>query len=517
MDESDEEDDEEDEADEDFVRNDVQSTSLLETVAKLTIPAYSPVEDDDEDDVQSGNNSSTEMAQPIHPSGISWHERRCWNVFFTTFKHQSRTESSFAWCWFALQLDKLRKDLVRTRNQTALSRLEQWMDSVHTKMSILAQDTIKTCVFSPQLCAGCSAAALSSKKKSSSSSSSSALVVDPLPSSEKVPMFFNPLQHPFIEFEMDSKSARIVQMNDLFISRFGYTKPFLEQTLKWSGGGNFLPWGGDLAAILLWSEADLLIFLQVLAVKFQASGPLIHDHDDPTHVQTRELLSAFMFDVRLAPSKGDNGLVMPCMIKSLHRETLNGLELKMTVLLEFQVMGAPTAGPDLPKSSKEALDAVLQRKGTYEDFRVTTTNNQTTESDFIVPQPPPPQQQQSSSSSAADSNAIPPDYLDALILGDRELLDPTWNWSTLESMISPPATTAIASTSVTTPSSATAAPTYEEDLVASEDLFSNNGGAAAAQEQLARPGPIQRSISVDNELTGEWPLDFWLNGVLELL
>jgi len=345
--------------------------------------------------------------------GISWHERRCWNVFFSTFKHQSRKENPTVWCWFALQLERLRRQLDEMGDQQTLCRLERWInDFANTKLSSISQST-KQCTFAPQLCSGCSSSALSAKTTASSPKQQPTptgfRLATPAPTHHTdlsaLPAFLSPGIFPFLEFEMVSRGARVLQVNHLFTEQFSHTKESLEQAMAWSGGGGFLPWGGDLLARLLWSEADVLVYLQVLAVKFQALGPPRHNHEDPTAVQIREVMSAYIFDIRIG-GNGSSPLsqewTIPCMLKAMHRETLVGLDLKMTVFLELQPVGPARRGSEIPlaESSKEAVESMLSWESS--PAVLTEVNKLDNPSEEPTPQ------------------------------NDLALLDPSWNWQTFE-------------------------------------------------------------------------------------
>ena len=364
---------------------------------------------------------ASEAASFLYPPEISWHERRCWNVFFSTFKHQSTTENPTAWCWFALQIEKLRKDLERIQNLAAIARLEAFVASVHIKMSSLSQQTIQHCIFAPQLCGGCSSVALASSQVPSASSSKTTISSAASMTVGKCVQFLKPTKFPYIEFEMDNDGARIVLINELFTETFGHTKESLETTLAWSGGGGFLPWGGDLVSRLLWSEADVLVFLQVLAVKFQGLGPPIHDHENPSHVLNRELLSAYIFDVRVRNSCGVEDTVIPCMVKSVHRETLVGIELKITVMLEFEPISEPVKGPATPESSKEAMNLGLFRS-------YSASNNNNGGGDNLTTTKMVTSKSENSLSSTKKEVVLPTPH------EDLSLLDPNWDWKTFESL-----------------------------------------------------------------------------------
>jgi hypothetical protein len=250
--------------------------------------------------------------------------------------------------------------------------------------------------------------------------------------SGKAEAFLHPSQLPYIEFEMDASGARVVRVNDLFVARFGHTSESLSETLQWSDGGGFLPWGGDLVARLIWSEADVLVFLQVLAVKFQSIGPPRHDHQDPTHVHTRDILSAYVFDVRVANASSSSSsfadeMVIPCTVKALHRETLSGSELKITVILEFEPMGEPGPGPELPETSSDAVEAGLSRSRS-DDLEVNSPRNDESAA--------------SSKPERKRPRELTPKHtcMNAVAFGttpeeDLSLLDTSWNWQTFESIL----------------------------------------------------------------------------------
>eukprot|EP00510_Aplanochytrium_minuta_P002283 CAMPEP_0184013238 /NCGR_PEP_ID=MMETSP0954-20121128/4899_1 /TAXON_ID=627963 /ORGANISM="Aplanochytrium sp, Strain PBS07" /LENGTH=429 /DNA_ID=CAMNT_0026293399 /DNA_START=417 /DNA_END=1706 /DNA_ORIENTATION=+ len=61
-----------------------------------------------------------------------------------------------------------------------------------------------------------------------------------------------------------------IDVNAKFEETFGYDTTKVNDMISWTGGQGFLPWGGDIFAALFVSEADLLVFLRILSLKFQA-------------------------------------------------------------------------------------------------------------------------------------------------------------------------------------------------------------------------------------------------------
>jgi len=62
-----------------------------------------------------------------------------------------------------------------------------------------------------------------------------------------------------------------ISVNEKFVSVFGYDEGRMNDLISWTGGQGFLPWGGDIFAALFVEEADLLVFLQIMSFKYQAT------------------------------------------------------------------------------------------------------------------------------------------------------------------------------------------------------------------------------------------------------
>ena len=75
---------------------------------------------------------------------------------------------------------------------------------------------------------------------------------------------------PCFVYDQEDGAGEIL-VNDKFRLLFGYTNEAINNLIDWSGGG-FLPWGGDVLAALFVHEADVLLYLQIMAFKYQASG-----------------------------------------------------------------------------------------------------------------------------------------------------------------------------------------------------------------------------------------------------
>ena len=69
-----------------------------------------------------------------------------------------------------------------------------------------------------------------------------------------------------VRLDVSSQGNTIVEVNQRFTDKFGHTAESILDVMSWSGGG-FLPWGGDFLALILEREEDLLVFLQILALK----------------------------------------------------------------------------------------------------------------------------------------------------------------------------------------------------------------------------------------------------------
>lgn len=121
-----------------------------------------------------------------------------------------------------------------------------------------------------------------------------------------------------------------LQLNDAFINHYGYTAKDVLDAVNWSGG-SFLPWGGDFFAYLLSKESDLLLLLQIFALKYQAIGSIKHSHEIGK-VVTRELPSAHVLPIRVKKNGNIQDYTCPSLVQIVCRETLQGTKLIVEVL-----------------------------------------------------------------------------------------------------------------------------------------------------------------------------------------
>jgi len=268
---------------------------------------------------------------------VSTYEKRVWSTFFTMFKNQNRNrnkaESEYAWCWFASQLDKLRTHLNNQRNEGALKRLGAWLEALDVDMNKIISSGKSKCIFAAHQCGQCAALAMSAPIQR----------VVPLTrdmiSGQSATKMFDDHSRPRLLFETRPEGST-VEGNQAFANEFGLSNEDVERLIEWSGGG-FLPWGGDLLARLLVNESDLLLLLQILALKWQALGP----PNNNSHMSSqREVPSTHVFDL-WGPD-----LTTACtyLVHCLHTERVDNMRMQTQALFTFERIGSPR-----PKTSKE--------------------------------------------------------------------------------------------------------------------------------------------------------------------
>lgn len=205
--------------------------------------------------LKKGKSCNDEASDDGFYSTVSSYERRIWSVFFTIFKHHQRLDSStWAWCWFAQQLKKVRNHLESTGNTNSLKMLSTWLEALKLDVLSVSNQYRQQCKFNPSLCASCSATALSAPNKQGQLYGS--LPGIPIVSKEDDPSEAETDANlPLLECFNTGSGSHVV-VNERFQEVFGYTSQEMNAMLDWSGGG-FLPWGGDLLARLVVKETDL--------------------------------------------------------------------------------------------------------------------------------------------------------------------------------------------------------------------------------------------------------------------
>jgi hypothetical protein len=176
-------------------------------------------------------------------SCLDEHERRTWTVFFSMYKKFGRGCSSF---WFKVQLSKMERFLALKENSAALERLRGWMDA----LGIASEDVSQVCTMPPHI------SATDTSPQPTVHRSADELRAEAV--HKHIPMV-----------EVDSTGG--CRVSDAFESTFGVTQADMNNLLQASGGG-FLPFFGDVMARLLSRESDLLTYVQVVALSFDALG-----------------------------------------------------------------------------------------------------------------------------------------------------------------------------------------------------------------------------------------------------
>eukprot|EP00516_Mucochytrium_quahogii_P010430 CAMPEP_0203769134 /NCGR_PEP_ID=MMETSP0099_2-20121227/2007_1 /ASSEMBLY_ACC=CAM_ASM_000209 /TAXON_ID=96639 /ORGANISM=" , Strain NY0313808BC1" /LENGTH=406 /DNA_ID=CAMNT_0050665967 /DNA_START=76 /DNA_END=1293 /DNA_ORIENTATION=- len=255
---------------------------------------------------------------------ISSYEKRIWSVFFTMFKNQNRarTDAHWAYCWFLNKLNKLKDYVTVTKNEHALNRINAWLDALDVDLGNVVKGMEKTCIFNPGQCGSCSAIAMSAPSGVNKQDIISQLHIgeDFSLAIEDKPIFLM----------VHSREGTSVQVNGKFSSEFGLTASDIEDLLAWSGGG-FLPWGGDVLAKLVVKEEDLHVFLQILAIKFQALGPPKHGRGVTSE---REIPSTHIFQLNCAQGKRAT-----FMLRCVHIEHIDNDQMTTTLKISFEQIG----------------------------------------------------------------------------------------------------------------------------------------------------------------------------------
>ncbi|KAH9253547.1 hypothetical protein BASA81_008594 [Batrachochytrium salamandrivorans] len=124
---------------------------------------------------------------------------------------------------------------------------------------------------------------------------------------------FGAFPHDQVEFDANEHFTRVFGFNTLQLQQGSST------------GSGLLPWGGDLLCWVVSNEADVFAYVQMCALNFTwgvlSSFPCV-----------RVVPSTHMLTVRLG-----TGDVVPCLIKCIHRETIdliNGVSTQLIMTFE---------------------------------------------------------------------------------------------------------------------------------------------------------------------------------------
>mmetsp|Transcript_11791 Transcript_11791/g.13589 ORF Transcript_11791/g.13589 Transcript_11791/m.13589 type:complete len:502 (-) Transcript_11791:94-1599(-) len=248
-------------------------------------------------------------------------ERRSWSVFFTLYKHYG---TSCSLHWFNKQLHKMKTYLEKQGNKESLRRLNSWMEALSIDVDSLADQIAKCHIQCYKM-----AMQVPLRVDGNVEDTTSGANLLKENQNEKIP--FIRLQ---IGFDPKSNDDVTVDCNKAFSQVFGFSKESISQQLQWTGGG-FLPWGGDILSRILTKEADLLAFVQILAIKFNSMGrPQI---DSLPYM--REVPSCHMFEVKIKENTSSGKLIpVQCLVKCVHREVITAERAYLDINMEFTLM-----------------------------------------------------------------------------------------------------------------------------------------------------------------------------------
>jgi len=300
-------------------------------------------------------------------SSLGSHERRSWSVFFTLYKYYGVSCSLF---WFNRQLHKMRLYLLKQNKKDALKRLSSWMEALNIDEEELAGKVEACNLKLKEWGKSAEEASAAAPKKRIQWNRADAINLNrgsapfhlrvngeynaPITPSDNAStttpgdiigsLDFSEGAEPGLQFSVDylrPSSNSKVYTNSSFAELMGYDAKDIERDLEESGGG-FLPWGGDVLSRILVNESDLLSFVQILAIKFNALGK---PEEWPV---VRTMPSVHIFDINHASAK-DHGPIK-AMVKCSHREVIADDESTLHVFMSFAPLSA------VPKSQAATTD-----------------------------------------------------------------------------------------------------------------------------------------------------------------
>jgi len=289
---------------------------------------------------------------------LNKHERISWSVFFTLYKHYGVSCSLY---WFSRQLYKIRKFLQSKGNVASLKRLDSWMVALKVDPKELEERVEKTTINQKKWATEIGRAGFQAACDNKSACIPSVLnFANPfhlrvdgrveknegdiahrtshiqLESSLDQSFFADPNNTlPSLRCSLDYRdfsAEPVIVANWAFYELFGISGDSLANDLKEYAGG-FLPWGGDIMSRILFKESDLLAWIQLLAIKFNAIG------FPKSWPIKREIPSCNVFEINWLHSERDGPL--NCIIKSIHREVISDDSTFLTVELKFEPFGPP--------------------------------------------------------------------------------------------------------------------------------------------------------------------------------
>jgi len=275
---------------------------------------------------------------------LAYKEKRSFAVFFTLFKHYNVSCSVY---WFSRQLQKIRNFLTAHQKTQVLHRLDSWMETINLKpdemnsriahcnekMAHWGKDLRQDGIFRGNEFKDHSKAVVNIASPMFLQVKGQ-LIEDSCSSVIRESFMGDPDNLlPTLTCEIDFgvyKALPMVVSNKAFEDFFGLSAEFLIQDLNEIGGG-ILPWGGDVMAQILHHESDLLAWIQLLAIKFNALG-------FPTSFPIeRQIPSCNVFKVNWKQT--DSQGPVACIIKSFHHEIMDDISTKLSVTFKFEAIG----------------------------------------------------------------------------------------------------------------------------------------------------------------------------------
>ena len=335
-------------------------------------------------------------ARPQEAALITPYERRLWTVFFTVFRNQQnafsdKKEKGIAWCWFARQLELIKQHSQRVGNDHLIIMVNTFLESLDLRMQSVASAIEHKCPFSASACADCASSALSAPAARLHASggaghghghghglghghghehhvagggvlelervvriadgqlvtldsvSPTVIAVDSSTSLHDVPgsavvlamrreLDGNELPGFLIDMVERPIARSTVRVNAKFTEAFGLSERDTNALLAWSGN-EFLPWGADVLAKLMVSELDVVTYMQVMCLKFQAVGV-------PKKAAVREVPTAY--SAKLWLKGGGDGAQWEqkqCLIEVNHRILAVKHNVESTIICTIRVLG----------------------------------------------------------------------------------------------------------------------------------------------------------------------------------
>jgi len=259
------------------------------------------------------------------PQHLDDHERKVWTVFFSMYKKFGKGCSSY---WFKVQLCKMDAFLQEHSNEAALDRLRGWMEA----LGIVLEDCSAICQAPPHL--------------------QMTFEITPQPtvhrSADELSLEAKTKSIPLVYVNQQG----MVECNAAFEQVFGRDGLSMNKMLANAGGG-FLPFSGDVMASILAREADLLTYVQIVALSFDSLGK------PESFPASRSFPTSHVFRVIRA-----DGNEAWAVIKCVHWQSLSiNKEFTSTFLASFDLSAPevqqPAASKPLTVLEDEKIDESL--------------------------------------------------------------------------------------------------------------------------------------------------------------